>query len=87
MYLSYYITYFYNTFTEMIALWQERKMSYQLTLKMYVKVTIYNKHYIWAIYTADFNQTFSKMMLLGLTTKAPRQLILKVFVKVTFHKE
>ena len=41
LYLSYYMTDFYQTFIEIMTMWSATKMSYQLTLKMLVKVTIY----------------------------------------------
>ena len=40
LYLGYYTTDFYQTFLKMIALLPAENKSYQLTLKMLVKVTI-----------------------------------------------
>ena len=49
LFLSCYTTDFYQTFTEMMALQPATKISYQLTLKIQVKVTIYKNQYISTI--------------------------------------
>ena len=64
-------------------MWSTTKISYQLTFKMQVQVTINNDHFCY--FTADFNQTFIKMMILELITKASL-LTLKVQVQVTFRR-
>ena len=61
----------------MMAMWPATKMSYQLTFKMYVKITVY-KNNIFGSYVTDFNRTFTKMIQLELATKASHQLTLKM---------
>ena len=72
----------------MMAMWSATKMSYQLTLKMEVKVAIYKNHYL-GYYTTDSNQTFTKM-----TLRADNKSVASVNIesvgqgdKVSFHKE
>ena len=51
---SSYMTNFYQTFIKMMAMWPAIEMSYQLTLNMLIKVTIYKNHIstlIWPIST------------------------------------
>ena len=71
------MTDFYKTFIEMMAMRSSTKMSYQLTLKMLVKATIYKNLYL-GYYAVDVNQTFAEIMLLGLKTRASHQPTLKV---------
>ena len=61
----------------MMTKWPAAKMSNKLTLKMYVKFTLYKNHYILAIISPIFNQSFPKMVQLGLAAKASHQLICK----------
>ena len=59
LYHGFYTADFNKTFTKMILLGLKRNASYQLTLKVQVKVTVHKEYYL-SYYQTDLNQIFFK---------------------------
>ena len=70
----------------MMAMWLATKMSYQLTLKMLVKLTVYKKSLISRLLCDRIQPNVRQNDENGWATKASHQLTLKMLDKVTFHR-